>query len=255
MLAHLLRPRAIVGHFLVLAVVGGCVALGQWQLDRLAEVRAVNARLEARLEPDLRPLDEVLAATPVTGTGMPASDALEFRRVRARGVYLHDEEVLQRNREHRTVSGFHLLTPLDVGDGRTLLVRRGWVPASFDEPPVDAAAPPSGPVEVTGVLEAPVTQPGFGPRDPDTGVLARVFHTDTARLDSQMSGTMLPAVLRLEQQSPPTDSDVLEALAPPVLDEANHRSYAIQWHTFAVIALVTYGFWLRTSMRTGRTTA
>lgn len=246
---HLLRPRAIVGHLLVLAVVIGCVALGLWQLARLAEVRAINAHLEARLEPEPRDVDEVIAAATPPGATQPDSDALEFRRVRARGVYLTDEEVLQRNREHRTLSGFHVLTPLDLGDGRTLLVRRGWVPASFDEPPIDVAAPPDSPVEVTGVLEAPVPQPGFGPRDPDTGVLARVFHTDTARLDPQMSGTVLPTVLRLEEQAPSTNSDVLEALAPPVLDEANHRSYAVQWFIFATIALIAYVFWLRASMR------
>jgi surfeit locus 1 family protein len=240
MSSDLLRPRALLRHLLVLAVAVTCVSLGLWQLDRLAEVRASNALLEARLAAPEADLSDLLAED--------AIEALTFRRVQVTGTYLADEEVLQRNREHRGQTGFHVLTPLDLGDGRTLLVRRGWVPADLNTPPVAEAAPPAGEVALTGILERSVDQPGFGPRDRDEGVLERVFHADTSRLDGQVSGALLPVVLRLvdeQQVALPLGLD------EPVLDEANHRSYAVQWFTFAILAVGTYGAWLWSRRQTG----
>ena len=239
----LLRPRALVSHALVLAVVAVLVALGQWQVARLGEVRAQNALLSERLAAPAADLTDLLAA------GADAAD-LAFRRVTATGPFRPAEEVLQRNRVNAGLTGLDVLTPLDLGDGRTLLVRRGWVPPDLDEPPVAAAAPPAGPVRVAGVLEASVDQPAFGARDPDDGRLARVFHPDTARLDRQMTGTLLPVVLRLADPVPTDPEGLPRPPGPPALDEGSHLSYAVQWHLFAALALIAYAAWLRRRLRT-----
>ncbi len=255
MLRDLLRPTAILTHLLVLAVAVVCIALGNWQFGRLAEVQANNALLAERL--DQPPADLAQLA----GTDGDAVDepALEFRRVEVTGSYRTDEEVLQRNRQHQNQQGFHLLTPLELSDGGVVLVRRGWVPAQLSEPPVTDALPPDGEVTVTGVLERPVEQPSFGASDPDTGALQRVFHTDTARLDRQVEGALFPMVLRLESQQPPlpdVPGELPIAIPRPELDEANHLSYGVQWYSFAALAVIIYGAWLWTNHRrrsTGQT--
>lgn len=241
----LMRPTALASHVLVLGVVAVLVGLGQWQVQRLDEVRTSNARLEERAAADPVPLDVLLDAVDAD----PA--ALEFRRVTVTGVFRPEEEVLQRNRIQRGLQGLDVLTPLDLGDGTTLLVRRGWVPTTMDTPPVTDAPPPAGTVTVSGVLERSVAQPSFGARDPADGVLARVFHPDTGRLDRQMSGTLLPVVLRMDAL-PGTDATTLPA--PPEaagLDEGSHLSYAVQWHLFALLALVAYALWWRSRFRRG----
>jgi cytochrome oxidase assembly protein ShyY1 len=242
-LRSLTRPEAILWHLLVLGVVGVLVSFGQWQLERLDQVRTANARLEERAsrEPvDLRVLLEEVGPDPL---------ALEFRRVSVVGVFRPEEEVLQRNRIQRGLQGLDVLTPLDLGDGTTLLVRRGWVPTTMDRPPVEEASPPSGAVTVTGILERSVEQPSFGARDADEGVLQRVFHPDTSRLDRQMSGALLPVVLRMDAL-PGTGTTALPAPPdPPGLDEGSHLSYAAQWHLFAVLAMVAYAFWWRARLR------
>ena len=240
---QLLRPTALLSHVIVLGVVATLVLLGQWQLDRLDTVRTTNALLVERTE--LEPLDllEALAAGPLDVA------ALEFRRVSVTGVFRPDEEVLQRNRVQRGLQGLDVLTPLDLGDGTALLVRRGWVPMTMDTPPVTGAAPPDGTVTVTGILERSVDQPRFGARDPDTGVLARVFHPDTTRLDRQTSGTLLPAVLRLDALPGTTSTTLPAPPGPPGLDEGSHLSYAAQWHLFALLALVAYVLWWRSQLR------
>jgi surfeit locus 1 family protein len=239
MRSDLLRPRALLGHLLVLTVAAACVALGLWQLDRLGQVRDHNARLAERMTSAPVDLGALVAA------GDLDDAALEFRSAEVTGTFRPEEEVLQRGQQDpRGQQGFHLLTPLDLGDGSTLLVRRGWVPTGLDTPPVAEAAPPSGEVTVTGLLERSVPQPGFGPQDPPDGHLERVFHPDTDRLDGQVSGDLLPVVLRLDADAVAAAGDLPVPLERPVLDEANHRSYAVQWFTFAALALVTYGAWL-----------
>jgi surfeit locus 1 family protein len=240
-LRDLLRPAAIVSHLLVLTVVVACVALGQWQVDRLQFVREQNARAVQRMaEP---PVDLAALMDPAASDAVDDA-ALEFRRVEVTGTYRPDEEVLQRNRQYRNQTGFHVLTPLELPNGAVVLVRRGWVPASLDQPPVAQAAPPPGDVTVIGLLERPVPQPSFGPQDPDEGRLERVFHTDTTRLDRQVTGELFPMILRIDAElDNPTEDQLPFPAGPPELDEGSHLSYAVQWHIFAVLALVTYVAW------------
>jgi surfeit locus 1 family protein len=240
---QLLRPRALLWHLLVLVVVAVLVSFGQWQLDRLEQVRTANARLEQRAAAD--PVD---LRTLVAAVGADPS-ALEFRRVRVTGTFRPEEEVLQRNRIQRGLQGLDVLTPLDLGDGTTLLVRRGWVPTTFDTPPVVDAPPPTGTVTLTGILERSVDQPSFGARDAEEGVLARVFHPDTSRLDRQMTGALLPVVLRMDALPGATATTLPAAPGPPGLDEGSHLSYAAQWHLFALLALGAYAFWWRSRLR------
>jgi surfeit locus 1 family protein len=235
----ILRPAALLSHLLVLTVVGTLVGLGQWQLERLAQVRTANELLTARSAAAPLDLNELLAQGPLD------IDELEFRRVTVIGVFVPDEEVLQRNRVQRGLQGLDVLTPFAVSDGTTLLVRRGWVPPSMDTPPVTDAPPPLGPIRISGILEASVAQPSFGARDPDDGRLQRVFHPDTARLDRQVTGTLLPLVLRMDALPGSGPTTLPTPPEPPGLDQGSHLSYAVQWHAFALLAIVAYVMWWR----------
>jgi surfeit locus 1 family protein len=244
MLRTLVSPRLLLSHLLVLVVVVGCLAASLWQWDRLGQARENNERLEARLQAD--PVD--VAALDGLRSGELEPEELEFRRAEATGTFRPGEEVLQRNQSHRQTQGLHVLTPLELTDGGVVLVRRGWVPSDLDDPPVVQAPPPAGEVRVEGVLELSVDQPGIGARDPDDGVLERVFHSDAQRLDRQIDGELLPMVLRLEEVTGETGELPL-VLDAPTIDEGSHLSYTLQWLSFALIALITYGLWLRKRLR------
>ena len=56
------------------------------------------------------------------------------------------------NRVHQRQAGFHVLTPLQLADGRWLLVNRGWLPKQPGQLP--QAAPPIGPVQLLVRLQA-----------------------------------------------------------------------------------------------------
>jgi len=227
----------------VFGVVAVLVTLGQWQLERLDQVRTANARLAERSGAPAVDIVELL-----TDGTLDAVDA-EFRRVTVTGAFRPEEEVLQRNRVQRGLQGLDVLTPLDLGDGITLLVRRGWVPTTMDSPPVIEAAPPVGTVTISGILERSVAQPTLGARDPDSGPLLRVFHPDTERLDRQMTGRLLPVVLRMDALPGSGALTLPVAPEPPGLDEGSHLSYAVQWHVFALLALGAYVLWWRARLR------
>lgn len=148
---------------LVVAIVLAAVfvRLGIWQLDRLGERRARNARVAARLA--LPPLD---VADPGL-LGLPA-DSMRHRRIVARGVYDFGREQVWRGRSFEGTPGVALVTPLRLADGSAVLVDRGWVP-SPDASRVDRSRyREADTVAVVGIGAIPPRGRG----DVDLGVLA-----------------------------------------------------------------------------------
>lgn len=227
----LLRPSFLVAHVVVIGIAVAFVNLGMWQLRRWEEVRAENVLVGARMAEPPVALDEALAG-----------DGAEWRRVTATGVYRPAQEVLLSPRGRNGQPGHEVLTPLDLGDGRVLLVDRGWVPFEEDTPPVAAAPPPADGVTVEGWLREGRTASRALPRDAERVLI--VSDADTALLDGQVDGDVLP--LWLVQSAPAPPDGALPRLVPaPTLDEGSHLSYAMQWFAFTAIGLVGYPLLLR----------
>lgn len=216
------------------------VALGIWQLDRLGQVRERNRLLRSRLEQE--PLNA--AALPAAPSSQ-AVEGLALRRTTATGRYDVDEQILIRSRQHRGQNGFHVLTPLRQEGGPAVLVNRGWIPVGSQAPPVDRAAPPADQVEVTGILRDSEEAGLLGPRDPPTGELKRAFRIDVERLSHQLPYAVVPLWVQLTDQRPAQGGPLPVPAPPPDLDEGPHLSYAIQWFSFAMIAVVGFAAYAR----------
>lgn len=243
------RRSALVAGLIVVALVAVMVNLGFWQLRRHAEVAEQNEQILARSSTPV-PIAEVDLARPV--------DEWDFQLVELEGRWTPEDEVLWRGRNRNGVPGFEILTPFTLdADGMTdptssfstaaILVDRGFLPDTVEPVvPVVVAPPPAGPVTLTGILRPSVDQPGFGPRDPEEGELAVVFHADVSRIDRQTEQALVPmAYLRLVSADPATQSEVLRPLEPIEPDAGNHFGYALQWFGFSATAVVAYLAWLR----------
>ena len=248
--AQLLSPKWIAGHLLALTLVVAFVNFGFWQLRRLDQARSRNEVIEARSATPQQSLAAVLAL----------GDEMEFVPVAVTGVYAPEDEVLLRGRSTGGGPGFHVLTPLvlgeDAGDlaGKAVLVERGWVPYAMDEVPVTAALPPTGSVAVEGEAYPPQVPPtgalsGLAAHDPPEGALTQSFYVDVARLQPQMPYELVPAYLKLRVQTPPTPGELPTALPPEQHDLGPHLGYAIQWFSFAIIGVAGYFFLLRSVVR------
>jgi len=240
-----LKPRWIVSHVFVLLLVVLMVSAMFWQISRLHEKQARNAKVVART-------DE--ATVPVTSLAEPGAyagaKALEFRRVTATGSYAADQQVLVRSRSRDGAPGSWVLAPLVLSDGNAITVNRGWIPNSGALTRVPASmAPPTGTVTVIGLVRTSEKRGSFGSRDPKTGTLTNLARADIARLDQQVPEDLLPVFIQLETQKPAVTDRDPEPVPMPTLDEGPHLSYAVQWAIFTTIALVGYPLILRRRAR------
>lgn len=217
-------------------VAATCIRLGFWQLSRLHGRRQINARLAAGFAQPAQPLQELMAGAD------PAS--LGFRNAEIRGTYDSAHEVILFGRSSASgLSGNQVLTPLVMSDGTTILVNRGWVPPEdVTTPLTGAAAAPTGPVLVSGLLFPP---DAMTPASPGATPTTLVKIVNLEQLSAQMPHPLLPVYLLLEQQQPAQSGDLPEPPPLPTLDDGPHLSYALQWFSFATIAVVGYLVLLR----------
>ncbi len=222
------RYASIVVGVLVAAV---CARLGVWQLDRLAQRRAANAVLEDRLE---SPVLSLNAAT--IWAESSATETLRYRRAVGAGTFDFDREIIVMARVHRGVPGVHVVTPLRINDGVAILVERGWVPAPDGKlPAIDPAEAADDSALVSGVLipssdrSVEQTQERGWPRYV-TGLDPRV-------VSAEYPYAVAPLALR-RTELPPTAPTEMRAIALPPITDGPHLSYAVQWFSFAIIALV-----------------
>lgn len=241
-----LRPRWILSHLFVLALVVAMASAGFWQLDRLQEKQDRNEQVAARTSEEVVPVDAL--AEP--GDFDAAAD-LEFRRVTATGTYLADQEVLVRSRSRDGAPGSWVVTPLELADGTAVAVNRGWISNSGQlESVPERYTAPDGAVTVTGLVRRTETRGNFGPTDPADGTLDNLARADVARLDEQVPEDLLPFYVQLEDQEPVTPTADAPVPVPiPALDEGPHLSYAVQWAIFTTVALVGYPLILRRRAR------
>jgi surfeit locus 1 family protein len=242
--------RGIAAAAFVLLIAAVCIRLGFWQLERQAERDALNAVLASALEqPPLDLRGETLKAV----RDDPASYL--YRQVRVEGVYAPDREVVLRGRALGGNPGVNLVTPLEIqGETVSVLVNRGWVP-SPDASTVD----PRPHVEpgfrsVLGILQ-PLAS-GVESREVVLEVAGRPVRT-LQRLDGAdprlvEARQLLPLVVQqLSEGAPDGESAAAGGsparLPPPVIDRGPHLGYAVQWFSFAAIAILGFGLMLHLS--------
>ena len=241
-------PKWIIRHIAVLLLVSAMIVALFWQLSRLHDKKAFKALAEHREQQAPTPVDDLLPPG-VTFGDARVGDVL-YRTATATGTYVADRTITIENRtDARDQPGAWVLTPLDLGGGRAVLVNRGFL--GYDvQGRIVPPAPPAGPVQVTGLLFPTQTRGFFGAKDPKVGVLKVFARVDLERIAAQVTPHLLPAYVQLTTSRPPEppapDSrPSIVALAPPDISEGPHFSYAVQWAIFSTIATVGYGLLLR----------
>lgn len=218
------RLRTIGFGIMILVVATSCILLGRWQLQRLAERRAINRAIGG-----IRSMPEV-----VLDEGRP--EDLTHRRVQASGRYDHDRTIILRGQPYQGTPGVRVVTPLRLpGRDSGILVIRGFVPSS-DAVTVDRTA-----------LGTPESTTVRGPAVPirnDSGAAQPVSGSDGTtwrRLEQDAIEDWVPyPVMTVAVLASPDSGSTgyPRALATPPLDDGPHLSYALQWFSFAAIGLI-----------------
>lgn len=234
-------PLALILLAIVAAV---CVSLGRWQLDRAAERDAIFEAIESGRQRAPLPLQ----------ANTPAHELQNWRPAQITGRWLHQFTILLDNRNYNGRPGFWVATPMQLNDSEQIavLVLRGWLPRTpGNDKPLPDLTPPTGVQTISGQLldrvprlfelqslrgSDPNALPyNFGAQD---GHLVRVQNLDLHDYAAATGLKLMPVVL---EQTSPDDGAVSVQLNRdwplPSTDSDTNRGYALQWFSFAAIAL------------------
>jgi cytochrome oxidase assembly protein ShyY1 len=222
----LLRPGWLA---LIVAVISFAIlaftVLAPWQFRRAAQRADRNIAIEHSFSTPTRPLRDVLpsrtAPTPAT----------EWRQVQISGHYLPGAELVVRLRTVQGEPAYEVLVPLQLADGSSVLVDRGYLrPAEGVRIPVYPPVP-GGEVTVTGLLRA-------DEQDPQGRALVerdghrQVYAVSTRTVSAATGVPLEPGYVQLADGAP----GALSALPLPQLDSGPFFSYALQWIAFGAMA-------------------
>lgn len=237
------RPRWILSHLLVLALIVAMINLGFWQLRRYDEKSTINDNIRSR---GSLPTEAIESLVP-PGSTRASTREVTWRHVRATGSYRTADELVVSNRTIDGQPGFWVLTPLVQSDGSIVPVVRGFIARSEFEAHAATSVPaPTGEVTVEGSLQSSPTSGRFGEERSKDGFVPAISQVDAARLAQRWGTTVLPVWLRLEGGSgAPTADGPLFPVPEPPLSKGPHLSYAVQWFIFTLIALIGYPIVLR----------
>lgn len=248
------RRRGVAGFgIFTLLMIGLCVGLGIWQLQRRVEKHLLIAALHERLAA----APEVLPAPAQWGTLTPAHD--EFRRVSFAATYvkLPDAMVYSSGsavREDVSGPGTWAFLPARLPDGATVVINTGFVQNTMqDRAQQDRAVSrllSDAPAKLTGYIRFPESAGALTP--PENAAKRLWFtrdHLAMARALGWSVGGQPVAPFYIDLESPVPDSGIPKPGPLEVHLKDDHLQYAITWFALAGALLIAFAVWWRGQRR------
>lgn len=237
------RPmRAVVGGLLLLLALAVLLALGTWQMQRLAWKEQLLADITGRRAEapvHLQALEEMKAS----------GGDIEYRPVTVSGTFDHGRErhfLATWNGQ----SGYHVYTPLRLADGRFVFVNRGFVPYARKDALTRPEGQLAGERTITGLARDRLSaKPSSIVPDNDTA--KNVFYWKD--LDTMASSVEIPPESRVGffiDAGPAPNPGGLPIGGVTQFDlPNNHLQYALTWYGLALALLGVSGLYLWRSRR------
>ena len=214
---------------LAVALAALCVALGVWQWRRGSAREAAWQSFERG------------AAVLVELGDRPLTDVPLFQRVRLRGRLDGAHQFLLDNRTHAGRAGYEVLTPLQRPAGVAVLVDRGWVPFTGTRAQLpDVRLPAADDIALSGrsaLLPSPGLAAGRAAPAPMGPWPKVTSYPDMPQLAQALGESLGARVLLLDPQAP---LGFVRDWQAPGLPPLRHFSYALQWWSFALLALIIW---------------
>ena len=233
------------------------VMLGNWQTGRAAEKRDMRERIELAAERDAVAARELIRREAADAGWTP-----DWVAVALEGEWYPEATIYLDNRVYNGRPGYHVLTPmsLDGGDrevatthqgtqGTTeiwILVNRGWVPMGADRAHLPEVPTADGRLDLRGLARVPEASPFTLAATAGEGTLWQYLDLAQYR---EWSG--IPVRGWIVQQDSAADDGLVRDWPRPDTGEDRHRGYALQWYSFAVLALALTGFYVFRGLRGG----
>jgi surfeit locus 1 family protein len=204
------------------------VGLGRWQWHRGEAKQAVWAEFERD--------------APAQELGSREFDSIDrFARITLTGVFDPMNQFLLDNRPHHGQSGWEVLTPFELDDGRRILVNRGWIAFGGYRDRLPYPMLPAGQrSKITGRIDELPSgglAMGHAPPTPANAWLKITSFPTHEELAASLGKEIDRRILLLDPDAP---GGYVREWSPPGMPPTRHFSYAIQWWGFAAVLLVLY---------------
>ncbi len=213
------------------------VVLGTWQVQRMYWKEALIAQIDERTQSEPRPLAEMEVK-------YRASGDVDYWPVTVSGTFLHQGE------RHffatwQGKSGFYVYTPLQLEDGRYLLVNRGFVPYDIKDPAKRAEGQVAGPVTIVGLARNPLEgKPGA--LLPDNDTVKNIFYWKDRDAMAATAGLPAGAVVLpffVDANDAPNPGGLPIGGVTLIDMPNNHLQYVITWYGLAAALLGVMAVW------------
>ncbi|MBB2754327.1 UNVERIFIED_ORG: surfeit locus 1 family protein [Rhizobium aethiopicum] len=233
------RRLPVLTGILVLIALAILISLGTWQVERLRWKEGLLADIAARQVAAPVPLADIEAMAATGGD-------IEYRKVTATGRYINNKE------RHffatwRGQTGFYVYTPLELADGRALLVNRGFVPYENKEPEMRMQGQLTDQQTVTGLAREKLPgKPSWVV--PDNDVAKNIFYWKDLDVMAESVGLDKARVIPffVDADSTPNPAGLPIGGVTQVDLPNDHLQYAFTWYGLAAVLVAVVGIsWFR----------
>ena len=229
------RVRAYLALMALFVVVGTCLRLSWWQLERAEEKRLW-----------LDSQQQKAALPPANLATLLANDTPQHHRAQFFGEIDNRHPILLDNRTLNRVAGYHLLSPMQADSGHWVLINRGWLPRGPSRDVLPTIPAIDGRIQVEGTV---YQSPGeaFVLKDeqlPDNQWPLRVQKVDFHAISEKLGVELAPFEIRVTPELALGGRDPLPRHWQDitVMGPQQHKAYALQWLALAIAALVIFLF-------------
>ena len=221
------RPLPMMTLWAVIGIAILC-GLGKWQLDRLQWKLGLIAAAETRAHAPAVSVDRVFAQH---------SSNAEYTHVAVEGEFVGGKRAYLFSQLEDGRIGFEVIEPLQLNDGRTLIVDRGFVPQAGKDRPANSKPAPSGEVRISGLVRGDQKPGPFTPAPDEKNMIFYVRNIPAIASALGIKGT-LPFMLDEDLSGP---AGVYPEGGHTRLTFRNdHLQYAVTWFALALVLLVMY---------------
>ena len=203
-------------------------ALGLWQLERAAYKESIRLNYSERLAAGYQryEADEMI-------------EDIGYRRLIFEGRFDNRHHFMLDNQVYDGQAGYHVLTPFLIKDSDAIiLVNRGWAPWGASRENLPRIHPLAVDGRVSGITHVP--QPSkfrLGEIELQQNWPQLIPYLDIEDLREQYSARLLPMILWL---APEQADHYVREWQPVWMPPEKSRAYAVQWFSFAAIAVLLF---------------
>jgi surfeit locus 1 family protein len=211
-------------HIATLVGLAILIALGTWQVKRLAWKEGLIASIETRMAGASEPLSAVEEKFKRLGD-------VDYLPVTLAGTVLNEREQYFLS-THDGQSGWNIYTPLQLADGRALMLNRGFVPYDLRDPAKRPGSQPEGAQSITGLARNPLAAKPSS-ITPDNDAKSNTWYW------KDLNGMAANAGIAADRLLPFIVDDWSERSSLPVTRTTivslpnNHLQYAFTWYGLA----------------------